>query len=117
MGAPVTLTDPEGNYVDIGGGGGSSSVAVTNWPATQPVSGTVSVTGVATAANQSTQTTVLNTISTTMNELNTDFGIPSEPAWSGTGNGTVIAILKALHAQNASIIGVLEQIQTNTAGA
>lgn len=102
-------------YTSGGGGGEGGSVTVTNFPATQPVSGTVGVTGVATAANQATQTTVLNTMSTVLGELNTDFGMPSESAWSGSGNGTVIAILKALHAQNAQIVDLLTQIESNTA--
>lgn len=100
---------------DGDGGGASGSVTVTNFPATQPVSGTVAVTGVATAANQATQTTVLNTMSMVLGELNTAFGMTSESAWSGSGNGTVIAILKALHAQNAQIVGLLTQIESNTA--
>lgn len=40
----------------------SGSVSVTNFPATQPVSGTVTVTGVATAANQTSQITELQVI-------------------------------------------------------
>lgn len=119
MGTPVTLVDPNGNYVDAsgGGGGGPATVTVSNFPATQPVSGTVAVTGVATAANQATQTTALNAMNTTLGELNTDFGMPSEGPWSGTGNGTVIAILKAMHAQNATMIGILNDIKDNTAPA
>lgn len=30
MGAPVTLVDPQGQYVDISGGGGTSEVEVSN---------------------------------------------------------------------------------------
>lgn len=126
MSAPIPNADTEAILTSSGGlqevyepagGGGSTggSVTVTNFPATQPVSGSVAVDGVATAASQNTQTTVLNTISTVLNELNTDFGMPSEAAWSGTGNGTVIAILKALHAQNVQMIGLLTQIESNTA--
>ena len=68
----------------------------------------------ATAANQATQTTVLNTMTTVLNELNTDFGMPSQGAWSGTGNGEVIPILKAMYNQNVLIIAALNQIITNT---
>lgn len=110
MGVPVTLTDPQGNYVEIGGGG-SSTVAVSNFPASQPVTGPLT-----NAQLRAADVGVYDSnTATILNELNTDFGMPSEPAWSGSGNGTVIAILKALHAQNAQIIAVLNQIQDNTA--
>jgi hypothetical protein len=51
--------DSDGNatLIGAGGGGGGGTVAVSNFPAVQPVSGTVAVTGVATAALQ----TALNT--------------------------------------------------------
>lgn len=76
--ALVAVVNPDGSL--IGGGGGAS--------------------GGATEAMQAEQLMILN-------ELNTDFGMPSEAAWSGTGPGTVIAILKAMHAQNQQIIALL----------
>lgn len=81
----VAAVNPDGSA--IGGGGGSG------------------------AATEATQLEVLMIL----NELNTDFGIPSQAAWTGTGDGTVIAILKALHAQNVQIIAALQAIQANTA--
>lgn len=56
-----------------------------------------------------------NQVATILNELNTDFGIPAQDAWSGTGDGTVISILKALYAQNAAAIALLTEIRDNTA--
>lgn len=44
-------------------------------------------------------------------------GAASAPAWAGTGNGTVIAILKAIHAQNAQMITLLNDIKTNTSSS
>lgn len=110
----VAAVNPDGSNIGGGGGGGGGNVTVTNFPATQPVSGTVSVTGVATAANQTSQTTVLNAISTAVGELNSDFGMPSQAAWAGTGDGTVIAILKAMYAQNEAMLAQLQAINTNT---
>lgn len=124
MGSPVTLTDPNGNYVDISGGGGSGggSVTVTNFPATQAVSGPltnaqlrasavpVSVAGAATE-------TSLAAVSMSVGEINADLGTVADAAWSGTGSGTVIALLKAIHAQNVTIISSLATIATNTTPA
>lgn len=64
-----------------GGGGGGGEVEVTNFPATQVVSGTVTATGPLTNAQF---TAVMGTAATA--------------AWNGTdANATVIGILKALH--------------------
>lgn len=64
-----------------GGGGGGGSVTVSNFPATQPVSGTVTATGPLTNAQF---TAVMGTAATA--------------AWNGTdANATVIGILKALY--------------------
>lgn len=38
-------------------------------------------------------------------------GTAATAPWGGTGNGTEIAILKALHAQNVTIIGLLTAIR------
>lgn len=42
-------------------------------------------------------------------------GTAGVAAWSGTGNGTEIAILKAIYAQNAQMIALLTAIRDNTA--
>lgn len=75
--------------VNSNGGGGSQDVNVTNT--------SVAVTGPITNA----QFTAVE-------------GTAATAAWAGTGNGTVIAILKAIHAQNETMIGHLSQIATNT---
>lgn len=41
-------------------------------------------------------------------------GTAATPNWSGTGNGTLIAIQKAIYAQNVEIITLLGQIEENT---
>jgi len=65
------------------------------------------------AGGGATEDTLL-LMTTILNELNADFGTTVDPAWTGTGAGTVISILKALHAQNALMITALQAIQTNT---
>lgn len=100
MGTPVTLVDPNGNYVDAsgGGGGGPATVTVSNFPATQPVSGTVAVTAIATAGS-------------------TQQGAIANPAYTdatGAANGTMIALLKGLYVQQAQMIALLNDIKTNT---
>lgn len=98
MGASVTLVDPDGNYVDASGGGGTQDVEVTNFPATQPVSGTVTVSALATAGS-------------------TQQGAIANPAYTddtGAANGTMIALLKGIYVQNAEMITLLTQIETNT---
>lgn len=43
-------------------------------------------------------------------------GTPDDPAWDGTDPvASGIAILKAIYAQNETIIGLLDDIKTNTA--
>ena len=98
MGTPVILVDQEGLYVDASGGGGTGEVEVTNFPGTQPVSGTVTVSGIATAG--STQQGAI------ANAAYTDV--------TGAANGTMIALLKGLFVQNAAIISLLTAIETNT---
>lgn len=44
-------------------------------------------------------------------------GAPDDAAWSGTGDASMIALLKAIHAQNETIIGHLAAIETNTTPA
>lgn len=101
--------------VSGGGGGGGGSVTVSNFPTTQPVSGTVTATGPITNAQF---TAVMGTAAT--------------PAWNGLdANCTVIAILKALYpilnVMNMEVSEIdqdmdevkslLNDIKTNTAGA
>lgn len=50
-------------------------------------------------------------------EAATGIGAPADEAWSGTGDASVVALLKAIHAQNETIIGHLAAIETNTAPA
>ncbi len=81
-----------------GGGGGSSDVNVLNFPATQPVSGTVTVTGIATAGS-------------------TNIGSTSAAAYAddtGADAGTLVGLLKGIYVQNAAIIALLTAIETNT---
>lgn len=93
MGVPVTLTDPDGNYVEISPGGGGGSVTVTNFPATQAVSGPL-----------------------TNAQLTAVTGAANAAAWNGSdASATMVPILKAICAQNTSIIALLTQIQENTA--
>lgn len=97
---PVVLVDPA-TGAPVGGGGGGGEVTVTNWPATQPVSGTVTATGPITNA----QFTAVS-------------GAATAAAWDGiAASATLVAILKAIHAQNATMIGLLNDIKTNTAAA
>lgn len=78
-----------------GGGGGSSEVAVTNWPDEQPVTGPA-----------------------TMAELSGIIGLLNSQAYgddTGAADGTLIGLLKGIYVQNAQIIALLTQIETNTA--
>ena len=100
MGTPVTLVDPNGQYVDAsgGGGGGPATVTVDNFPATQTVSGTVTVSALATAGS-------------------TQQGAIANAAYSdatGVANGTMISLLKGIFVQQAAMIALLEDIKTNT---
>ena len=91
MGAPVTLVDPQGKYVDIGGGGGPSEVTI---------SGPVAVTGPVTEG-----------------ELTAVVGLLSAGAYSddtGAADGSVIGLLKGIYVQNSQIITLLTAIEENT---
>ena len=85
----VAIVTSDGTVVDSfgGGGGGTSEVEVTNFPATQPVSGTVTVTALATAG--STQQGAI------ANAAYTDA--------TGAASGTMIALLKGIFVQLAAI--------------
>lgn len=79
--------------------GGGSEVEVTNFPATQAVSGTVAVTGIATAG--STQQGAI---------ANPPYADPT-----GAASGTMVALLKGIYVQNAQMITLLTAIRDNTA--
>lgn len=85
----VMVIGPDGQPIDFGGGGGSDpqSVNIGNWPETQPVSGTVAVTALATAG--STQQGAI------ANAAYTDV--------TGAANGTMISLLKGIFVQLAEI--------------
>ncbi|MDX3929110.1 MAG: hypothetical protein QHC90_25330 [Shinella sp.] len=99
----VLLVGADGEPVEIGGGGGTSQVQVTNFPATQPVSGTVTATGPLTNAQQ---TAITGTSATAAYADST-----------GAAAGTVIALLKGLYVQQAQMITLLNDIKTNTTPA
>lgn len=105
--ATHTFTDDGKVALDVNvtnsGGGGSSQVEVTNFPETQAVS----VSNVGTTGDA-------NTLPAT-SYFNSRLGTGAEAAWGGTGNATMIAIMKALYTQNATMIGLLEEIRDNTA--
>lgn len=99
-----------GVHVLSGGGGGGSEVEVTNWPATQPVSGPLTDT-------QLRATAVPVTGPITAVSFSGIQGTSSSVAYTdvtGAANGTVIALLKGIYVQNAAIIALLTQIKTNT---
>lgn len=88
-----------GSLPPSGGGGGTAEVEVTNFPATQPISGTVAVTSIATAGS-------------------TQQGAIANPPYTdatGAATGTMIALLKGLYVQNAQMITLLTAIRDNTA--
>jgi|GEM_PF-2916547 len=78
-----------------GGGSGNSApsqVEVTNFPASQAVTGPIT----------NAQFTAVQ-------------GTAATAEWTGTGNATTIAILKALYTQNQQVITLLGEIANNTA--
>lgn len=88
----VIAVNADGSPISGGGGGsGGGTVEVSNWPATQAVSGPLT----------NAQFTAVE-------------GTAATATWSGTGNGTVVSLLKAIHAQNAQVISLLEEIELNT---
>lgn len=96
----VAVVGPDGSTIGGGGGGpvgpvDQGSAGTQAWPVS--VDGSVTVTGPVTNA----QYTAVS-------------GTASAAAWSGSGNGTIIAILKAIHAQNETIITHLSNIEANT---
>lgn len=81
--------------IEGGGGGASGQVEVTNFPTSQAVTGPL-----------------------TNAQLTAVTGAANATAWDGSAaSATMVSILKALHAQNAQIIGLLNDIKTNTTPA
>lgn len=84
-----------------GGGGSSGEVTVTNFPETQPVSGTVAVSALATAGS-------------------TNIGSTSAAAYAdetGAAAGTLVGLLKGIYVQNEAIIALLTSIDSKTPAA
>jgi hypothetical protein len=77
----------------------SGSVNVGNFPATQPISGSVSVSNLPTTQTVTGTITETNSsaIKTDADSLVTAIGSVSDVAWSGSGNGSAIADLKAIY--------------------
>ena len=95
MGAPVTLVDPQGHYVDISGGGsGPSEVTVSNFPATQPVSGPLTNTQLTAVTGTAAQTAVT-----------------VDPAAAGQ---TILAVMRGILAELQAQTVLLNDIKTNT---
>lgn len=101
----IGFVNADGNTVSVsadnplptsggGGGGGTAGVVeVSNFPASQPVTGPLTV----------AQFTAVS-------------GPANTPAWDGAAtSGTIIGILKALYAQGARIEALLTTIASNTA--
>lgn len=104
-----------------GGGGGDGKVEVTNFPAEQKISGTVTVTGgditITGAVNVDDSTVKVTGIesagSAGIGAPNAD--IYSDP--SGLSDGTVIGLLKGMYEQHAQMIALLTAIKDNTTPA
>lgn len=93
----VIAVNADGSPIS-GGGSGGGTVEVSNFPETQPVSGTVTAIGPITNAQQTALT-----------------GAPTVAAWDGVAaSATTNSILKAMYAQNELIITLLSEIETNT---
>ena len=96
----VAVVGPDGSTIGGGGGGpvgpvDQGAAGTQAWPVS--VEGSVTVTGPVTNA----QYTAVS-------------GTASAAAWSGSGNGAIIPILKAIYEQNETIITHLSNIESNT---
>lgn len=110
----VAVVGPDGSTIGGGGGGPVGPVdqgapGSLAWPVS--VDGTVDV---AVTAPVSITGSVAVTGPLTNAQYTAVSGTASAAAWSGSGSGTVIAILKAIHAQNETIITHLSNIEANT---
>lgn len=98
--APVVIAvNADGTPISGGGGGAGGGLTNTELRATPvPVSGTVTATGPLTNA-----------------QLTAVTGVATVAAWDGVAaSATTNSILKAMYAQNALIITLLGEIDTNT---
>jgi len=105
----VIVVDQNGDPVSFGGGG-TSEVEVTNFPTTQAVTGPLTDTQLRASA-------VPVSGPVTEAELTAVVGLLSAGAYSddtGAADGSVIGLLKGIYVQNAAIISLLTQIETNT---
>lgn len=90
--APVVIAvNADGTPISGGGGTGGGTVEVSNFPASQPVTGPL-----------------------TNAQLTAVTGTASTAEWPGTGNATVIALLKAIHTQAVATNTLLAQIADHT---
>ena len=116
---------PDGSYrvtVVGGGGGGTSEVEVTNFPATQDISGEVTISGTVPVSGPLTNAQLRASAvpvsgPVTEDELTAVVGLLNAGAYSddtGAADGSVIGLLKGIYVQNAAIISLLTQIETNT---
>ena len=110
----VAVVSPDGSAIGGGGGGPVGPVdqgepGSLAWPVS--VDGTVDV-------EVTTPVSITGSVAVTGPLTNAQYtasiGAPGASSWSGTGNGTVIAILKAIHAQNETMIAHLSNIEANT---
>lgn len=93
----------------------SGGVSVSNFPATQPVSGSVTANA---GTNLNTSLLALEaghlaTIDTSTAAVNTATGAQADAAWSGTGSSSIISALKAIYAKVAGTLTVTANAGTN----
>lgn len=110
----VAVVGPDGSTIGGGGGGpvgpvDQGAAGTQAWPVS--VDGTVDV---AVTTPVSINGSVAVTGPLTNAQYTAAIGTPGIASWSGTGNGTVIAILKAIYEQNETIITHLSNIESNT---
>lgn len=118
--ALVAVVNPDGSPIAAGGGGGGTGDGLTD---AQLRASPVPVSGPLTDAQlRASAVPVSGTVTATGPITNAQFtavtGAASAAAWDGSAaSATMIAILKALHAQNEAILVQLQAINTNTTSA
>lgn len=80
----------------------SGTVAVSNFPATQPVS----VAALPLPSGAATEAGHLATIDTSTAAVSTATGTQADSAWSGSGSGGVIGVLKAIYNKVAGTLAI-----------
>ena len=100
-----------GGTVSLGAGAAAiGSVSVSNFPATQPISATAlplpSGAAKESGGNLDSITASNTTTATQTTAINAVQGTAADTAWSGSGSGSVVSILKALYGALAGGIGV-----------